>query len=254
MGRVDKLYAFGGLGLAQAALLSVLTQWLIWRSMGLTADIQGFLKRTGALVARPFDRRIVIAGGDRGTAQTIGYMRDFAIRGMRDPIVRLMTLEILDQASVEGRDHRGICEALFEWSQSKREVARQAKTGFKFVNDGLMVERVEEPWLSLCVTGAGDCNSVHATSLAAMLGSVGIGSKFRTIGVDPRRKNQFTHVYTVALPRGKVLAMDTSVPFSSPGYEVERFKIFKSKDWGIDPGDLQEDDWAGSGQSKSGAY
>lgn len=193
----------------------------------------------------------MISNGDKGTAQTIDWMADFAIRGARDPIVRLMVLDILDTAQVPGRDHQGICEALFEWSQSKRQVEKRASSGFKFVNDGLMVERVEEPWLSLTVTGAGDCNSVHATCLAAMLMSVGVAckfrtigvaSKFRTIGVNPKLKGQFTHVYCVALPRGKQLAMDTSVNFSSPGFEAPKHKIFKSKDWEINPGRLEEDD------------
>lgn len=212
------------------------------------------MARTGARIARPFDRRVSIGDGDQATADTIYYMRDFAIRGARDVIVRLMMLEIMDRYGVRGRDHRAICEAVFEWSQSKRsqdaDTERRASRGFKFVNDGLHVERVEEPWISLCVTGAGDCNSVHATSIAAMLMSVGIPCKFRTIGVDKRRPNQFSHVYCVAMPRGQDLAMDTSVPFSTPGFEVSPDKVFKKKDWAITPGSVVEDDWGlGSGLS-----
>lgn len=218
--------------------------------MAQSNKVVDFLRRTGASRARPFDRRVTIGLGDQGTADTIGYMRQLAIDGGRDILVRLHALEILDEYGVRGRDHRAICEAFFHWAQSKGLKERRGaghgagRVGLKFVNDPVQVERVEEPWITLGVTGSGDCNSVHAETLAALLLSVGVPCMFRTIAADPRRKNLFSHVYCVALVRGEPLAMDTSVNFSSPGYEVPSYKVFKKKDWEIVPGTVEEDDWS----------
>lgn len=198
-----------------------------------------YARRTGAKVVRPFDRRIAIRTGDLGTADTIREMARLAVKGSRDIPVRLMALEIIK--GVPGRDHAAVARRIFHWMQDKGSGER---SGVKFVNDPHRTETIQEPWITLFVTGAGDCNSAHSTTMAALLMSVGVPAFFRTVRVDPGRPHLFSHVYAVANVRGKALAMDTSVPFSTPGSEPET--VYGTRDWPIDVFD--EDDFSGKGR------
>lgn len=198
------------------------------------------MRRTGARAARPFDRRISIPHGPRGTKLTIDQMRRLAAKGGRDFLVRLFVLEEV-LGGVKGRDHMRIAQRIFDWVQDKGSGER---SGVKFVNDPHRVETVQEPWLTLLVTGAGDCNSAHATAVAGMLMSVGVPAGFRTVAADPRRPGSMSHVYALAIVRGKKIAMDTSVPFTTIGAQPAR--ITAVKDWVIDVDSYVEDDW-GSG-------
>lgn len=179
--------------------------------------------------SRPFDRRIAIPFGDGGTAATIAEMADQAVLGSRDPIVRLITKEVLSLApAVPGRDHQRVAERLFFWLQDRGSGER---SGLKFINDPYRTEQVRAPWWALVVEGAGDCNSGFATTIAAMLMSVGIPCFFRTVAADRSRPRSFSHVYTVAIVRGKELALDPSVAFSTPGSEPT--EITRKQDWSI---------------------
>lgn len=194
---------------------------------------------TPSLTSRPFDRRERIRHGFRGTSDTIKLMWREAIQGSRDPIVRLMAVEIL--CGVKGRDHENIAKRFFYWMQNRGEGER---SGIKFFNDGHMTEQVRAPWWLLCVEGGGDCNSGFSTTMAALLLSVGIPCFFRTVAVDPSRPNSFSHVYTVAKIRGKNLALDASVPFSSPGSEPTH--VTRYQDW---PMEFFVEDDSGGGLS-----
>jgi len=203
------------------------------------SQVADFQRRTGAKVVRPFDRRIAIRTGDLGTADTIHQMSRLAIKGSRDIPVRLLALNIIK--GVPGRDHGAVARRIFQWMQDKGSGER---SGVKFVNDPFRTETIQEPWYTLFVSGAGDCNSAHSTTTAALLMSVGVPAYFRTVRVDPQRPHLFSHVYAVADIRGKPLAMDTSVPFSEPGSEPEA--IFGVKDWLVHVFD--EDDFSGQGR------
>lgn len=199
-----------------------------------SAAAADFRKRTGAKVARPFDRRIAIRGGDFGTSDTIREMCRLAVKGSRDILVRLQALDIIE--GVPGRDHAQIAKAIFRWMQDGGSGER---SGVKFVNDPFRTETVQDPWITLFVTGAGDCNSAHSTTTCALLMSVGVPCFFRTVRVDPDRPHLYSHVYAVADIRGTPLALDTSVGFSSPGSEPEA--VFGTRDWR--PTVFDEDDW-----------
>jgi hypothetical protein len=202
--------------------------------------LQQYLDQSGAYRGRPFDRRLTIPNGVAGTAETIREMAALASRGGRDLVVRLIGLEIIED--VPGRDHLSICRAIFNWLQDR---GRTYNTGIKFVNDPYGVETVQDPWITLTITGCGDCNSAHSTTSAALLLALGVPCFFRTIKVDPERPELFTHVYTVARVRpykdfkGGDVAMDTSVPFSTLGSEPKA--NFGFRDWMIPIPD--EDDW-----------
>lgn len=176
---------------------------------------------------RPFDTRIQLAGsGDEITAGTIQEMSRLAIDGSRDPLVRLMAIDILD--GVQGRDHDAVARRFFSWMQDQGSGER---SGVKFVNDPFRTEQVRCPWWTLVVEGCGDCNSAFATTVAALLLSVGVPCFFRTVAADPGRPSSFSHVYTVANIRGVELPLDSSVAFSMPGSEPTQ--ITRQKDWPI---------------------
>lgn len=200
------------------------------------SDLQSFKKKTGAVKARLFDRRIAIPSGEAGTAATIAEMERLAVKGGRDVAVRLMALDIIE--GIPARDHRKVAERIFQWLQDN---GSGEKSGVKFVNDPFRVETVQDPWITLFVTGCGDCNSAHSTTSAALLLSVGIPCMFRTVKADPRRPDSYSHVYTVALVRGEPVAMDTSVPFSTFGSEPKT--ITGKRDWPIRVEKFVEDDW-----------
>jgi len=188
----------------------------------------------GRVVQRPFDDRISIRYGEGGTEDTIKEMARQAVLGSRDLIVRLVARDVLE--GIGGRDHEAIAKRFFYWLQDR---GSGEKSGVKFQNDPWRTEQVRAPWYCLTVEGAGDCNSGHSTTMCALLMSVGVPCFFRTVKADPTRQDQFSHVYAVAMIRGKPLALDTSVPFSKPGSEPT--VIYGYRDWKI-PVHV-EDDW-----------
>lgn len=185
---------------------------------------------------RPFDTRIQIPYGEAGTAATIKEMARQAVLGSRDPIIRLLAREVME--GIPGRDHEAVAKRFFYWLQ---DGGSGEKSGLKFINDPYRTEQVRSPWWATLLEGAGDCNSGFSTSLAAMLMSVGIPCFFRTVAADASRPDSFSHVYTVAVIRGRELPLDASVSFSSPGSEPS--EITKKKDWRIHVFD--EDDGLG---------
>lgn len=180
----------------------------------------------GDLSSRPFDTRIQIPFGDAGTAATIKEMARQAVLGSRDPIVRLMAFEMM--SGIPGRDHGDVAVRFFNYLQDR--LGGGEKTGVKFINDAYRTEQVRAPWWTLLLEG-GDCNSGFSTTLAALLMSVGIPCFFRTVAADPSRPESFSHVYTVAIIRGRELPLDASVQFSTPGSEPAQ--ISRKKDWQI---------------------
>ncbi len=175
---------------------------------------------------RPFDTRLWIPYGDEGTAATIKEMGRQAVLGSRDPIVRLITHEVME--GIPGRDHGTIAKRFFYWLQDH---GSGEASGLKFVNDPYRTEQVRAPWWALLIEGAGDCNSGFSTTLAAMLMAVGIPCFFRTVAADTSRPDSFSHVYTVAIIRGVELPLDPSVSFATPGSEPS--EISRKKDWSI---------------------
>jgi hypothetical protein len=172
-------------------------------------------------------------------------MSQQAVYGSRDPLVRLLTYEVI--RGVPGRDHEAVAKRLFYWLQ---DLGSGEQSGLKFLNDPFRTEQVRAAWWALFVEGAGDCNSGFSTSLAAMLMSVGIPCFFRTVAADSSRPGSFSHVYTVAVVRGRELPLDASVSFSRPGSEPTEITL--KKDWSIDFFD--EDDLGRSGLARLGDW
>lgn len=188
---------------------------------GAMPNVRGSSTRAGS-----GDIQMWIPYGEDGTAATIAEMSRIAVHSSRDPVVRLLTYEVIK--GIPGRNHKQIAERLFYWLQDHGSGER---SGIKFINDGFQTEQVRAPWWSIFIEGAGDCNSGFSTALAAMLMSVGIPAFFRTVAADARRPKSFSHVYTVAIVNGKELPLDPSVGFSSPSSEPT--EITRKKDWKI---------------------
>jgi hypothetical protein len=196
------------------------------------SQLKAFLSRTQNRRGRAFDRRVKIASGDWGTGETIREMARLAAMGARDPIIKLKAIDILE--GIKGRDQEGIARRFFDWMQDR---GSGEKSGVKFTNDAWHVEQVWAPWMTLTVSGSSDCDD-FSTTMCALLLSVGVPCFFRTVKVNPQQPDLFSHVYAVALLKGKKLALDASVPFTRPGQEPKT--KFGVRDWAIET--PEEDD------------
>jgi len=152
---------------------------------------------------------------------TIDAMQAAAIgrEGALSADVRVWALDATKDA--RDRDDYMQAEAIF----------RAVKRNIRF--RGEYSETVQTPLVTLQVR-AGDCDD-HATLIAALLRSIGIPARFKTISTDPLNPDTFTHVYALAgLRRGNKivqwLPLDTTVPWSSPGWEAPR--ALRARIWG----------------------
>jgi transglutaminase-like putative cysteine protease len=149
-------------------------------------------------------------------------MQKFALgkEGALNPYVRSWALEAT--ANCADRDDRAQATAIFN----------AVKLNIRF--RGEYSETVQSPLVTLQL-GAGDCDD-HSTLIVALLRSIGIPGRFKTVATDPTdpRRN-FTHVYALAgLRRGNHIAewlpLDTTVPYAVAGWEAPR--VTRSKVWG----------------------
>lgn len=153
-------------------------------------------------------RRGHLAGGDRGTQQTLEIMRGLAHQGARDLPVRTTAIRVIRSAGVEPHDHVGEAHALFRFVRDR----------IHFVNDIAGVETLQGARATLSI-GAGDCDD-KATLLASLLGAVGIRSSFRVIAANRRSPGRFSHVYTVAHVGGRDLPLDPTYERTPPGWQL----------------------------------
>jgi hypothetical protein len=139
--------------------------------------------------------------------------------GALNPQIRVWALEAT--RNVQGRDDAQLASAIFA---AVRRVVR-----FR----GEYSETVQTPLVTLQLQ-AGDCDD-QATLIVALLRSIGIPARFKTIATDPSDPKTFNHVYALAgLRRGNQIAqwlpLDPTVPHSRPGWEAPR--VFRSQIWG----------------------
>lgn len=149
----------------------------------------------------------MIAGGDVGSMQTLGFMRTLVNKSLVDPHVVAAAKDAV--ADCPQGDHE--CNAL--------AVERWLAEHFHFVRDPRGVELLHEPTYMVQVVArrglfAGDCDD--AAVLGAALGkSVGLRARFRAIGF--RRSGPLAHVIAdVRTPRGW-LPLDVTKPAQFEG-------------------------------------
>jgi hypothetical protein len=168
--------------------------------------------------------RVRIGTGDRGIAQTIRYMYGAVMgnEGVASAEVRRQALTIVQ--GVASRDQQGEIAAVLQWVKSN--------IAFR----GEWAETVQTPLVTLQLR-AGDCDD-QSTLMAALLGSLGYKTRFKTVAADPRAPYAFSHVYIEIFQRktGQWIALDSTVPQSFPGWQPPQ--IFRQKAWRTmgDPG------------------
>lgn len=159
-------------------------------------------------------RRIPIPNGDAGIARTVHQMGVFAQgdEGAGHPSIRALATQIT--RNLASRDYLGEITAVFNW----------VKQNIRF--SGEFKETLQSPYVTLQLA-TGDCDD-HSTLIAALLLSLGYQMRFKTVGVDGP---DFSHVYAeVKLKRqDKWMAVDTTVPFSTVGWEPPN--ITRAKTW-----------------------
>jgi len=175
---------------------------------------------SGASILRA--RHLGLPSGDAGVALTIREMQKFALgnEGALNPYVRQYALEAT--ANCKDRDDREQAASIFQ----------AVKLNIRF--RGEYSETVQSPLVTLQL-GAGDCDD-HSTLIVALLRSIGIPGRFKTVATDPGdRQRMFTHVYAMAgLRQGNRIVewfpLDSTVPYATPGWEVPR--VTRAKVWG----------------------
>lgn len=162
-----------------------------------------------------------IPGGYPGTAATVRKMHDLAERGKVDLSIQKVADMVISKAGCRNRDYKCKAQAIYDF----------VKEYVRFERDPFGVEMVQEPHVTL-KRRAGDCDD-HAVLNAALLGSIGFPYAFKTIKADPRRSDEFSHIYSVVLIPGYSddgwVGFDTSVDPAYFGWEPP--KKFPGKIW-----------------------
>jgi hypothetical protein len=142
--------------------------------------------------------------------------------GVGSAEIRRQALTIVQ--GVASRDQQGEIVAVLQWVKSN--------IAFR----GEWAETVQTPLVTLQLR-AGDCDD-QSTLMAALLGSLGYKTRFKTVAADPSAPYAFSHVYIEIFQRktGQWIALDSTVPQSFPGWQPPQ--IFRSKAWRTmgDPG------------------
>lgn len=154
-----------------------------------------------------------LAAGRAGTVATLRAMAALAVKGARHPDVIRAAHAVVRR--VPERDDVATMKALLA------DVRRR----MRYTRDPLDVELVKAPWTSI---GQSDLHGVEpmdcddaSTMLAAMLGAVGIPSRFVVVPTDPNRPREFSHVYVTARTSdGRWLPLDPIVRGFDVGQEV----------------------------------
>lgn len=152
--------------------------------------------------------RIALPQGVAGTDKTIDVMSIAAMGkyGAQSPIIRNKTLDVIRAARVPERDKAGEVRAIHEF----------VKKHLRYVNDPLSVEFVTYPETLLLSRTDGDCDD-HAVLEAAMLGSIGIQTRFVTYGI---KGGPPSHVALHANINNQWLPLDPIVKQELAGWEV----------------------------------
>lgn len=136
-----------------------------------------------------------IAPGHPGTAETVAIMARLALGeyGARHPAVRDQAARIV--AGLPARDQRAEAAAVLAWVRGR----------LRYLRDPVGQEHLTAPAALLAAAAPqGDCDD-HATLAAALLGALGIPTRFRTLGELP---GAFSHVYLAALVDGEWVPLD----------------------------------------------
>ncbi len=170
-------------------------------------------------------KRLGIPDGYAGTATTISHMQQLVSNGMRDVrgirglALRIIRGEVDGIPAAQDKNYSEYADRIFRFCRDK----------IFYVFDPYQIELLESP-ADLVKLGGGDCDS-SSMLFCALCQSIGFKCAFRTICSDPRRPNDFSHVYSVVyIPRLKEpVAADATMKDKPFGWEPPT--AFCKKQW-----------------------
>lgn len=155
-----------------------------------------------------------IPDGNAGTRVSLARMSQLATQGRADPLVIQSAHSVV--RNVPERDDRATMAALLT----------DVRLRLRYTHDPIDVELVKSPRAALEECRAhggkfvGDCDDA-CVLLAAMLGAVGLHSRFVVVPTDRGRPGEWSHVYVSARTRdGAWVALDPIVRSFGLGDEV----------------------------------
>ena len=150
----------------------------------------------------------VLADGRRGTDQTVQMMSDMAMGqyGARSTKIRALAINILTDANVPEKDYVAEMVAIFNWVRDR----------IRYTRDVAGQETLLYPEELAFNSKAGDCDDKSMLT-AALLGSIGISTRFVTIGTQP---GFFSHVFLQAKPRNDWISLDPIMKGKPAGWEA----------------------------------
>lgn len=163
-------------------------------------------------------QRKQMPAGEAGFAFTIHEMSKAAMGeyGARSPRIREATVDLLRHHRIDSHDIAGeidVCN-------------RHVRDTIRYVRDPAGIEFITYPETLLFDTRQGDCDD-HCVLLAAMLGSIGIKTRFVIVQTPPNPT--FNHVYLYADNRGVQIPCDPIMKKRPTGWQVPdaiRTKVF----------------------------
>jgi Transglutaminase-like superfamily len=149
-----------------------------------------------------------LSGGFQGTDQTVALMQQYSMGqwGSRSPKIRALALNIVTTAGVQEKDYIGEMVAIHEYVRDQ----------IRYTRDVNGQETLLPPEELAFNSQAGDCDDKSMLE-AALLGSIGIPSRFVTIGITPDR---MSHVYLQAKPQDQWVPLDPIMKNKPAGWEV----------------------------------
>ena len=168
----------------------------------------------------------MLSGGFAGTYQTVAEMTKLTTGqwGSRSPKIRALAINILRQAGIPGKDYVGEMVAIHNW----------VRDNVRYTRDVAGQETLCPPEEIAFNSRAGDCDDMAMLD-AALLGAIGIPSRFVTIGVTP---DSFSHVYLQAKPKGTWIPLDPIMKDKPAGWEAPKTTAVIKK---VYPDNIPED-------------
>jgi antitoxin (DNA-binding transcriptional repressor) of toxin-antitoxin stability system len=170
------------------------------------------------------------------TRDTIRRLYELIDKAKTDPKFQELVYSITK--GLPSKDYRGELAAILRW----------AKKNIRYTRDPYGVELVQDVWATLSRERA-DCDDFDVL-VGAMVEVM--GAPVRLVTVSTRQDKEPVHTYPAANVGGKWIALDATVPSSSPGWEPRRItdkKIWSRKDVGMSGYD--EENVEGLGMFKS---
>lgn len=151
-----------------------------------------------------------LPGGRAGTDGTVAIMRGLAVGryGSRSPKIRALALNILNQARVPEKDYMAETVAIHNW----------VRDNIRYTRDVAGQETLSPPEEVAFNTKAGDCDDKSILE-AALLGAIGVITRFKVMGVTPDR---YSHVYLQANVNGRWVSLDPIMRQHPAGWEAPK--------------------------------